>query len=918
MAVQEQTPQIEYVANGVTKSFPLTFDCEDHDHLIVKVNDAELSVGSWMLIDENVSFKVAPTNGSNIVIQRNTPMQRTTTYKTYNNSFRPEPVNKDLDRIWWKLQELGLADWLLGLRIDKEIRDRIAADIYYYALTKKETDQKINDLKDYIDALVNNITGEAFLPILDKYVKTWSGRSQEEKNKETPSAEDFGAVECPDIDSEFNSTIAFSELEATFKNQTIDLHSKQYLVDDLPILNNYKNGFFIVDGKKYNADSQLQNSSVTIGNSAGSKRDPKVKLNSVLIGEQAAELNLDPRGLIAIGTRAAQKSVGGNHNIAIGLESLLYVGAGAVGASQGTRNTAIGANTMRFVTKGYGNVALGRNAMQCITTGGANVAIGANAMAGNGSLKFSGDTSEIVNQTPREHEYATAIGTYAMTSGGSHASVAIGGYAAPNLKPQDVQNIAIGYSAMAGIGLGCSQKGARLVTVERSGGYVMSTNTVTFTLNAHGLKTGYEVIVRIPNLGTTYNDPQYYVVAEVQDDMFTVYEPAAAAGQSGQFILQAYATLEKVAAGTNSIVIGMNSLDKGTGSGLTVVGHAALRDYVGTNMTVVGALSGNTVKSGGASQLIGNGSAQNVDDVLSSVVIGSASASKAVKLEECVYVGRQSGDVVGGFGSGFRCIGLGAYTLRKLLDGSNYTELSNSVAIGVNSSVSGDNQVQIGTDHQHVYTNHPIQNRSDARDKTDIENMPNSMIDFILNLRAVQGVWDMRDDYVQGLVQDVTYPDEPIIPDAPLKPKAEDFIYTYFDGMTINRTDLFTAARSRYEVDLDKHTAYVKKLHLKHKQACDKCEALIEARNRIVREFWSNPVKDGSKKRNRKHNWFIAQEVKSLADQLGIDFAGLQDHKLIDGTDTLTLGYEEFIPPIVATIQKISSRIDEIEKKLNK
>lgn len=211
MAVQEQTPQIEYVANGVTKSFPLTFDCEDQDHLIVTVNDAELSVGSWVLIDENVSFKVAPANGSNIVIQRNTPLQRTTTYKTYNNSFRPEPVNKDLDRIWWKLQELGLADWLLSKRLDKEIRDRIAADIYYYTLITKETDLKLtqlksyidklindannktDDLKKYIDALVNNIVGgEPFLPITDFAVETWSGRTQKDKNKDSVHMKDFG------------------------------------------------------------------------------------------------------------------------------------------------------------------------------------------------------------------------------------------------------------------------------------------------------------------------------------------------------------------------------------------------------------------------------------------------------------------------------------------------------------------------------------------------------------------------------------------------------------------------------------------------------------------------------------------------------------------------------------------------------
>lgn len=184
MAVQEQTPYIEYVANGTTKVFPLNFDCEDQEHLIVTINGDEPIFGSWLLIDGAVSFKTAPLSDSKIVFQRNSPFERTSNYSTYNNSFRPEPVNKDLDRIWWKLQEMGLATWLLGLKVDKEIRDRIAADIYYYTLVTKETDQKVNELKEYIDNLVNNITGKDFLPILDKYIKTWDGRTQEDVNRE--------------------------------------------------------------------------------------------------------------------------------------------------------------------------------------------------------------------------------------------------------------------------------------------------------------------------------------------------------------------------------------------------------------------------------------------------------------------------------------------------------------------------------------------------------------------------------------------------------------------------------------------------------------------------------------------------------------------------------------------------------------
>lgn len=73
---------------------------------------------------------------------------------------------------------------------------------------------------------------------------------------------------------------------------------------------------------------------------------------------------------------------------------------------------------------------------------------------------------------------------------------------------------------------------------------------------------------------------------------------------------------------------------------------------------------------------------------------------------------------------------------------------------------------------------------------------------------------------------------------------------------------------------------------------------------------------DGSKARVRPHQWFIAQEVKALADSLGVDFGGFQDHTVLGGCDVQTLAYEEFIPPIVKAIQEISQKQKDIEARL--
>ena len=73
--------------------------------------------------------------------------------------------------------------------------------------------------------------------------------------------------------------------------------------------------------------------------------------------------------------------------------------------------------------------------------------------------------------------------------------------------------------------------------------------------------------------------------------------------------------------------------------------------------------------------------------------------------------------------------------------------------------------------------------------------------------------------------------------------------------------------------------------------------------------------KDGSKKRNRFHHGLVAQEVKQVLDKLGIDFGGYQDHKINGGCDVLTLGYTEFIGPLIKAVQELSKRVEELEGK---
>jgi len=162
MAVSEQTPYKEYTANGSANSFALEFDCDNQDHLIVLVDDVEPVVGTWSLIGGAVVFGTAPINGKKITIQRNTPASRSTNFQSFNNSFRPDTINKDLDRLWLKLQELGVADLLLHIYVDRlhleqndyidnqdQVIKNIISDLRNYV------DQQDNNQKSYFENLIN-------------------------------------------------------------------------------------------------------------------------------------------------------------------------------------------------------------------------------------------------------------------------------------------------------------------------------------------------------------------------------------------------------------------------------------------------------------------------------------------------------------------------------------------------------------------------------------------------------------------------------------------------------------------------------------------------------------------------------------------------------------------------------------------
>lgn len=229
-----------------------------------------------------------------------------------------------------------------------------------------------------------------------------------------------------------------------------------------------------------------------------------------------------------------------------------------------------------------------------------------------------------------------------------------------------------------------------------------------------------------------------------------------------------------------------------------------------------------------------------------------------------VMVGSSAGNGITS-GNQNTAVGMHAYQF------NNY---NNSSCLGANASVTASNQVQLGNSQTTTYVYGTIQDRSDERDKTEIKDTELGL-EFVKALRPVDFKWDMREDY---------------------RPEAPSIVIKPADL----KDDATEEEKAKYDQDLAAYNAYV-----------------------VAKDKWLEDVKlanithDGSKKRNRYHHGLIAQEVKAVLDEKGIDFGGFQDHKIAGGDDVLSIGYAELIAPMIKAIQELSAEVASLKAQLN-
>ncbi|HEN9534221.1 TPA: hypothetical protein U9I93_000501 [Acinetobacter baumannii] len=200
MSVPEQTPFIEYTANGITTVFPLNYECKNQDELIVLKDGHEALVGSWQLSSNNVVFSEPPSINTKIIIERNTKLNRPTDYNTYDNSFRPDSVNAEFDRIIYMIQDIAA-------RLIREIEGRQLSD-----------SELIQFVKDYVESILSINNPEAITLVLADIVQTTIDGNTQTQQEFNEYILDYINIKYPSI-TEFIEQIqaAFD----SFKNDTL-------------------------------------------------------------------------------------------------------------------------------------------------------------------------------------------------------------------------------------------------------------------------------------------------------------------------------------------------------------------------------------------------------------------------------------------------------------------------------------------------------------------------------------------------------------------------------------------------------------------------------------------------------------------------------------------------------------------------
>ena len=164
----------------------------------------------------------------------------------------------------------------------------------------------------------------------------------------------------------------------------------------------------------------------------------------------------------------------------------LGLGAGNYGTTSGTKNIALGYNTLSTNTSGSNNTAIGYNALGSNTTASNNVAIGYNATTNNSNTVVIGASAQANNTQ------ATAIGNATQADGSNSAAIGNGATTTQN-------NAFILGNSSVNVGIGTSTPNTS-TKLDVNGGFKLGANGTALT---NMYKTSVTVTIPVISLLNT-------------------------------------------------------------------------------------------------------------------------------------------------------------------------------------------------------------------------------------------------------------------------------------------------------------------------------------------------------------------------------------------------------------------------------
>ena len=486
----------------------------------------------------------------------------------------------------------------------------------------------------------------------------------------------------------------------------------------------------------------------------------------------------------------------------------------------------------------------------------ANEAYGYGALAANTYIPKQHPAGGGINYA--SGNFNTAFGNYALTSNTTGRRQTAIGSQALHSNTTGFYNTAVGAFALYGnitgeynVAVGnqslSNSTGSRNVAVGNGSHVLLSSGSDNVAIgdSSHAQATSVNRNITIGTQAGWYHGG---------DDSIAIgYQAMSASGSVGLYnVAVGSAALGSATTGTSTVAVGRRA-GSGitTGSGNTAIGNDAMvgsgTAITGSNNVAVGNTASGNITTGYQNVSIGVNSGSVLSTGFNNVFIGRFAAQLNTTGAGNTAIGEQSLSAVT-TGDYNTAVGTGT------VGGAAFT---NTSMFGYAATVTGSNQVQLGDANTTTYVYGTVQNRSDARDKADIQDTALGL-DFINALRPVDFRWDLRDDYRS----------------TPPEPPADDA---------------------------------TKEERVTHSQALQewrKANAL------------DNLQHDGSKKRSRFHHGLIAQEVKAACDAAGVDFGGYQDHSIKGGEDVFSIGYEELIAPLIKAVQQLSAEVEQLKQQL--